>query len=123
MICQCRCLSVGLVTNVTRVRLIVRVYHVMLVQTRILCEAFVTANHLTDVGSLSWKIKDWFILVIIMVISITDIAEACYVTDMLLRPYEGVTAPLRTTGYNNKLQGKAQANSNTIFVSSEKNTD
>ena len=53
MICQCGCLSVSLVADVTRVRLVVRVNHVMLVQTGILCETLIATNHLADIWPLA----------------------------------------------------------------------
>lgn len=56
MICQCGCLSVGLIANVACVGLVVGMDYMMLVQTRVLSEPFVTANHLTYVWPLSYKI-------------------------------------------------------------------
>ena len=43
-------LSVCLVAYVTRVRLVVRVDHVVLIQARVFCEAFVTSGNLAQVG-------------------------------------------------------------------------
>lgn len=53
MICKCGCLSVSLVADVTRVRLVVRVNHMMLVQTGILCESLIATNHLADIWPLA----------------------------------------------------------------------
>ena len=53
---QCGSLSVGLVTDVTRVWLVMGVDHVMLIQTGVFCEAFVAPNHLTDVRPLSCQL-------------------------------------------------------------------
>ena len=56
MVCQCGCLSVGLVADVTCVRLVMCMDYMMLVQTGVFCEPLVTANHLADVWPLSCKI-------------------------------------------------------------------
>lgn len=53
VICKCGCLSVSLVADVTRVRLVVRVNHMMLVQTGILCESLIATNHLADIWPLA----------------------------------------------------------------------
>ena len=51
MIGQSGGLTVCFATDVTRVRLVMRVNHVMFVQTGILSEAFVTSGNLAEVRS------------------------------------------------------------------------
>lgn len=52
MVGQCRCLSVGLVTDVTRVWFVVGMDYMVLVKTGVFCEALVTANHLANIWPL-----------------------------------------------------------------------
>ena len=49
---QCRCLSVGLVTDVTRVWFVVRMDYMVLVKTGVFCKALVTADHLANIWPL-----------------------------------------------------------------------